>query len=410
MVGADRIAVLSLHTSPLARPGGGDAGGMNVYVRALAREQAAQGVAVDVFTRSLHDGQEPVEHPRAGVRLIHLAGAPADSVPKEELPQRLAGLEASLRQFARQDGARYDVVHSHYWLSGMVGLRLQQDWQVPLVHSMHTMGLVKNLHLQPGEAPEPAVRIRGEQAIASKAGRLIANTLTEAAELVDLYGSDEGTVDVIPPGVDLHTFREHGRDEDRAAAGIAPNIFHLVFAGRIQALKGPQVLLAAAAELRGQRPDIRLKISITGDTSGAAELDLQALARQLGLDDVIALSPPVEPRALAALFRSADVVAVPSFSESFGLVALEAQACGTPVVATNVGGLPVAVSHGLTGLLVDGHDPVRWAGALRELHDYPEFRRRLGANAAVHASSFGWEQTAALTAHSYQLAVDHFRR
>jgi D-inositol-3-phosphate glycosyltransferase len=410
MVGADRIAVLSLHTSPLARPGGGDAGGMNVYVRALAREQAALGTAVDVFTRSQHDGQEPVEHPRAGVRVIHLDGAPADVVVKEAVPQRLAALEASLRQFTQRDGARYDVLHSHYWLSGAVGLRLQLDWQIPLVHSMHTMGLVKNLHLQPGEAPEPETRVRGEQAIASGAGRLIANTLTEACELADLYGADEGTVDVIPPGVDLRTFRPEGRQQDRAAAGLGPDTFHLVFAGRIQALKGPQVLLAAAAELRRQRPDIRLRISITGEASGAAELDLPALATQLGLDDVVALSPPVEPAELAATFRSADVVVVPSFSESFGLVALEAQACGTPVVATNVGGLPVAVSHGLTGLLVDGHDPARWAGALRELHDYPEFRRRLGVNAAVHASSFGWEQTAALTAHSYQLAVDHFRR
>ena len=371
MVGAERIAVLSLHTSPLALPGGGDAGGMNVYVRALAREQAALGTAVDVFTRSLHDGQEPVEHPRAGVRVIHLDGAPSDTVTKEDLPQRLSALEASLRQFTQRDGARYDVLHSHYWLSGAVGLRLQHDWHIPLVHSMHTMGLVKNLHLQPGEAPEPASRIGGEQAIASGSGRLIANTLTEAAELVNLYGADEGTVDVIPPGVDLHTFRPDGRRADREAAGIGPDIFHLVFAGRIQVLKGPQVLLAAAAELRRQRPDIRLRVSIIGEISGSAGLDLPVLAGKLGLADTVTLSPPVEPRALAATFRSADVVAVPSFSESFGLVALEAQACGTPVVATNVGGLPVAVSHGLTGLLVDGHDPVRWAGALRELHDYP---------------------------------------
>lgn len=404
-----RIAVLSLHTSPLAVPGGGDAGGMNVYVRSLSRELVGMGAEVDVFTRMSSPDQDPVEYPRPGARLVHLPGAPSAEVPKEELPSRLPELERQLRRFVAADGGRYDVIHSHYWLSGTVGLMLQQDWGIPLVHSMHTMAKVKNLHLLPGEAPEPRTRIQGEQQVAAGAARLVANTLTEAAELSDLYGAAAGKIDVVPPGVDLTTFHPGGRGTARRTAGIAEDEFHILFAGRIQVLKGPQVLLAAAELLRQAHPRMKLRISIVGEPSGATRLDLAPLIRRHGLTGAVRHSAPVPAAQLASWFRSADVVAVPSYSESFGLVALEAQACGTPVVATNVGGLPSAVSHGATGLLVDGHGPHDWAAALGELYEYPQFRQRLGANAAIHAAAFGWEQTAALTAHSYQHAVDHFR-
>ncbi|NKX53916.1 D-inositol-3-phosphate glycosyltransferase [Arthrobacter mobilis] len=404
-----RIAVLSLHTSPLAVPGGGDAGGMNVYVRSLCRELVAMGAEVDVFTRMTSRDQDQVEYPRPGARLIHLPGAPADEVPKEELPARLPELDRELRRFVSAEGGRYDVLHSHYWLSGTVGLALQQDWGIPLVHSMHTMAKVKNLHLLPGEAAEPRIRIQGEQQLTARAARLIANTPTEAAELTGLYGAAAGNIDVVPPGVDLKTFHPGGRSSARQTAGIAADEFHILFAGRIQILKGPQVLLAAAALLRQAHPRMKLRITVVGDASGATRLDLAPLIRQHGLTGTVRLSPPVPAVQLASWFRSADVVAVPSYSESFGLVALEAQACGTPVVATNVGGLPSAVSHGTTGLLVDGHGPDDWAAALGELYEYPQYRRRLGATAALHAATFGWEQTAALTAHSYQHAVDHFR-
>ncbi|EMY33600.1 glycosyltransferase [Arthrobacter crystallopoietes BAB-32] len=404
-----RIAVLSLHTSPLAVPGGGDAGGMNVYVRAVSRELVAMGAEVDVFTRSTFEGQAQVERPRPGVRVVHLGGAPADTVAKEDLPLRLPRLAADLRRFADADAAgRYDVIHSHYWLSGTVGLELQRDWQVPLVHSMHTMAKVKNLHLQPGEAAEPPVRIRGEQDIADGAARLVANTLTEASELKELYGTAPERIDVVPPGVDLAVFHPAGRALDRREAGVDDGLFHICFAGRIQALKGPQVLLAAVARLLRQRPGLKLQVTIIGDASGANPLDLGQQIDELGLAGRVRLLPPVTAKELARHFRSADVVAVPSFSESFGLVALEAQACGTPVVATNVGGLPSAVSHGVTGLLVDGHAPDDWASAFGELFEYPAFRTQLGSNAAIHAAAFGWEQTAALTVHSYQHAMDHF--
>jgi len=404
-----RIAVLSLHTSPLAVPGGGDAGGMNVYVRFLARELVAMGAEVDVFTRMTSPDQAPVEYPRPGARLVHLPGAPSTEVPKEDLPSRLPELERQLRRFVAAEGGGYDVVHSHYWLSGSVGLALQQDWGVPLVHSMHTMAKVKNQHLLPGEAPEPRVRIQGEQQVAAGAARLIANTLTEASELSGLYGAAPGKIDVVPPGVDLKTFHPGGRSSARRAVRIGEDEFHILFAGRIQVLKGPQVLLAAAELLRQAHPRLKLRLSIIGEASGATRLDLEPLIRRHGLAGSVKLSPPVPAGQLADWFRSADVVAVPSYSESFGLVALEAQACGTPVVATNVGGLPSAVSHGATGLLVEGHGPQDWAAALGELYEYPAFRARLGANAAIHAAAFGWEQTAALTAHSYQHAVDHFR-
>lgn len=273
---------------------------------------------------------------------------------------------------------------------------------------MHTMARVKNLRLQPGETPEPGVRIDGEQEIVDGATRLIANTSTEADELETLYGADPLEVDVVAPGVDLQIFSSRNPDAARARLGVPPEVFHVVFAGRIQRMKGPQVLVRAAAELHARRPDIPLKISILGAGSGSEVLDLQPLVDSLGLHAQVSLHPPVDAPGLAEWFRAADVVAVPSFSESFGLVALEAQACGTPVLAANVGGLPKAVGHGRTGLLVDGHDAGRWSAELEKLYDDAGLRRALGYGAAEHAAAFGWKRTASLTARSYLQAARQF--
>jgi D-inositol-3-phosphate glycosyltransferase len=273
---------------------------------------------------------------------------------------------------------------------------------------MHTMAKVKNLRMKNLGTAEPPVRVSGEQAVVSGAARLIANTTTEASELESLYGAHAERIDVVAPGVDLETFNPGSREDSRSLLQFPQRSFHVVFAGRIQKLKGPQVLVAAVRELVERRPDIPLTVSILGSRSGSDALKLQPLIDDAGLHGIVRLHPPVKAAQLAHWFRAADVVVMPSFSESFGLVALEAQACGTPVLAANVGGLPQAVSDGRTGLLVEGHSAGGWSAALERLFDDTAYRESLGRGAAVHALAFGWQRTALLTAQSYRTAVERF--
>jgi D-inositol-3-phosphate glycosyltransferase len=401
-----RVAFLSLHTSPMEQPGSGDAGGMNVYIRHLASALAATGVEVDIFTRSADAGRPAVEHPDQGVRVHNIVAGPRRNVAKEELPELLYSLVPEIdRTRSRQSSRHYDLIHSHYWISGLAGLELSRQWNVPLVHTMHTMAKAKNLALRPGEKPEPRRRADGEHWIVDGASRLIANTGAETAELVSYYDADFDRIDVVPPGVDLSTFTPAFRRRSRAAHAIPPGAFHLLFAGRIQWLKGPHVLVQAAALLRRRRPDIDLKVTILGAVSGATDFNLGSLVTAAGMDDVVTHLPPVGAPELAGWYRSADVVVMPSYSESFGLVALEAQACGTPVLATRVGGLPRAILDGRTGLLVDGHLAADWADALEVLHDDPNRRQAMGRAAAVQAESSDWRRTAALALKSYRAAT-----
>ncbi|GAB2710769.1 D-inositol-3-phosphate glycosyltransferase [Arthrobacter bambusae] len=401
-----RVAFLSLHTSPMEQPGSGDAGGMNVYVRALAMALADLGVEVEIFTRSTSAGQPAVEHPGPGVCVHNVLAGPPRKLPKEELPELLHAMVAEIERIRqRQPHGRYDAIHSHYWVSGVAGLELSALWNVPLIHTMHTMAKVKNLVLESGERPEPRLREDGEQRIVDGATRLVANTPAEAQELVSHYNADFDHIDIAPPGVDLTVFTPAFRARSRAELGVRPGSFHLLFAGRIQRLKGPQVFIAAAGILRKRRPDIDLELTILGALSGAKDFNLQSFITAAGLDDVVTHRAPVKAPKLAGWFRSADVVLMPSFSESFGLVALEAQACGTPVVATNVGGLSRALADGRTGILVNGHDPSRWADVIEALYDDPRTREDMGRAAAVHAESFGWQRTAAITLESYHAAI-----
>jgi D-inositol-3-phosphate glycosyltransferase len=404
-----RVAFLSLHTSPMEQPGSGDAGGMNVYVRGLASALAASGVEVEIFTRSTSAGQPAVEHPDPGVCVHNVISGPPRKLPKEELPELLHSMVEEIERIRqRQPHGRYDVIHSHYWVSGVAGLELSRLWGVPLVHTMHTMAKVKNLLLHPGEKPEPRRREDGEHRIVDGAARVIANTSAEAAELVSHYDADFDHIDVAPPGVDLTVFTPAFRSRSRAQLGVPACKFHLLFAGRIQRLKGPQILIQAAALLRSRRPDIDLQVTILGALSGAKDFDLKSLISAAGMDDVVTHHPPVNAPELAGWFRSADVVVMPSYSESFGLVALEAQACGTPVVATRVGGLSRAIFDGRTGLLVEGHKPADWADVLEALYDDPATRKDMGLAAALHAENFGWQRTAAITLESYHAAVDQY--
>jgi len=396
--GLRRVAMLSMHTSPLEQPGGGDAGGMNVYVVELSRQLAERGVEVEVFTRATSSGLPPVVELVPGVRVRHVAAGPFEGLAKNELPAQLcAFLAGVLRAEAAQEPGHYDLVHSHYWLSGQVGWVASERWGVPLVHSAHTLAKVKNASLADGDTPEPRARVLGEEQVVAVADRLVAATPDEARQLRERYGADVERIVTVAPGVDLEVFRPGSASTARTHLGVPPDAVVLAFAGRLQRLKAPDVLLRAAAELlrSGTDPGLaaRLAVLVVGGTSGAAdaEAELRALADSLGLGDRVRFLPPLPQRELATVYRAADLVVVPSHNESFGLVALEAAACGTPVVAARVGGLPTAVAAGRSGLLVDGHSPVDWASALScALAERP----RLAAGARAHAERFSWAATA----------------
>ena len=410
------MCLLSVHTSPLEQPGTGDAGGMNVYVVQTAQRMARRGIEVEIFTRATSSEHPPVVELAPGVLVRHVVAGPFEGLGKHDLPSQLCAFTAGvLRAEARHEPGWYDVVHSHYWLSGQVGWLARDRWGVPLVHTAHTLARVKNAALADGDPPEPVVRVIGEDQVVAESDRLICNTGTEARELVDLYGADPTRIVTIPPGVDLARFRPGDRAAARAELGLPPDAVVLAFAGRIQPLKAPDVLLHAAAALLARDPALRarLVVLVAGGPSGsglAEPTGLQQLATRLGLDDVVRFLPPQAAPGLATVFRAADVVAVPSHNESFGLVALEAQACGTPVVAARVGGLPVAVADGRSGVLVDGHRAGPWADALASVALHPARRAELARGAVAHAQRFSWDRTTDALLSTYEDAVAEFAR
>jgi D-inositol-3-phosphate glycosyltransferase len=416
-----RVAMLSVHTSPLHQPGTGDAGGMNVYIVELAKQLAAIDVEVEIFTRATSAALPPVVELAPGVLVRHVDAGPYEGLAKEDLPAQLCAFTHGVMQaWAARRPGHYDLVHSHYWLSGHVGWLAAGRWGVPLVHAMHTMAKVKNAALAEGDTPEPASRVLGETQVVQAADRLIANTEKEAEELLRHYDADTGRVAVVHPGVNLERFRpdacgvEAGRAAARARLGLPQDALVPLFAGRIQPLKAPDVLLFAVARLLEERPRLRERIvvPVIGGPSGsglARPEGLQKLAARLGIGDVVLFRPPVGQEQLADWYRAASVLVMPSHSESFGLVAVEAQACGTPVIAAEVGGLPVAVRDGTSGMLVPGHDPVDYARALHSFADDPALSVRMGEAAARHAGSFGWDTAAAATAEVYTQAM-HERR
>ncbi len=402
-----RVAMISLHTSPLDQPGTGDAGGMNVYVIELSRRLAAQGIEVDIFTRATSSALDPVVPACDGVTVRHIHAGPFEGLTKGELPGQLCAFAREvLRAEAAQPEGHYDVVHSHYWLSGQVGALARDRWGVPLVHSMHTMAKVKNEALAEGDTPEPVARIIGEEQVVEAADMLVANTDLEAKQLINLYDADPSRVEVVHPGVDLGVFRPQDKARARTELGLPLDASVLLFAGRIQPLKAPDVLLRAVAELVAQTPALRsrLVVPVVGGPSGTGlehPESLAQLATELGLDDVVRFVPPVAQEDLARWCAAATLVAVPSYNESFGLVAAEAQATGTPVVAAAVGGLTTVVRDGRSGLLVDGHDPRSWADALRRVVEDDTLRVRLEAGALEQARQFSWERTAERTLEVY---------
>ena len=403
-----RIAVLMVHTSPLEQPGIGDAGGMNIYVVESAQRMAAMGVSVDIFTRRTHATETDFVEISPGVRVRYFECGHG-TLTKEQLPAHIAGLSKEFLRIVRDES--YDAIHSHYWISGKVAMPAAKELGIPLVHTMHTMARVKNLNLAEGETPEPMIRVQGETQVVAAANALVANTDAEAASLVSLYDACPDIVHVVSPGVDLYTFTPGlGRSAAREFVGLPNDALVVSFVGRIQPHKGPEVLIRATSELVKHSPLLRHKliVNIIGGASGAntEEVDrLKELATWLAIDDVVRFSPPVPRVDLAQWYRAADLVVVPSYSESFGLVALESQACGTPVIATAVGGLRTAVADGISGVLVDGHDPKAWSSVIVRLLQEPQRRVLLSMGAIEHASHFGWDATARGTLDIYDQVI-----
>lgn len=403
-----RIATLMVHTSPLEQAGTGDAGGMNIYVVENAIKMAAAGVEVDIFTRATDVNHSAVVEIAPGVRVRHIEAGPYKGLSKEELPTQLGALTHGMMDtLSTLPKNYYKILHSHYWISGQLGWMVSEQTQIPLVHTMHTMAKVKNLNLAEGESAEPLTRAIGEEQIVKNAAALIANTDAEAASLVSLYGACPDNVFVVTPGVDLQRFTPGtGKAAARAKLNIAPDAQLLTFVGRIQPHKGPEVLVRTVAEMVSHSPHLRAKLALViiggASGSGSSEPDrLKSLAKFLGVEDIVHFMPPVSRDVLPDWYRAADLVCVPSYSESFGLVALEAQACGTPVVATAVGGLRTAVADGISGSLVDGHDPRAWSAVISRLLADPARRITLSLGAMKHASNFGWDLAARRTLDVY---------
>jgi D-inositol-3-phosphate glycosyltransferase len=395
---------------------------MNVYIVEVAKRLAGAGIEVEIFTRATASDVPPCVELAPGVSVRHVLAGPFEGLAKEDLPAQLCAFtQGVLRAEARHAPGWYDLIHSHYWLSGQVGWLAKERWGVPLVHSAHTLAKVKNALLAEGDRPEPVTRVIGEEQVVDEADRLVANTTAEARELANWYDASPGRVSVVEPGVDLTRFRpaepgheQRVRERARQELGLPMRGLLVGFVGRVQPLKAPDVLLRALAELNVRTPQLarQLTLAVVGGPSGSG-LDrpsaLIELATSLGIAHQVRFLPPQTSTTLADLYRACDLVAVPSYSESFGLVALEAQACGTPVVAAAVGGLVTAVRHQQSGYLVDSHDPVDWARVLGDLLAEPGRRAVLAGGAVAHASGFSWDRTATRLLAVYREAVAEHR-
>ena len=392
-----RVALLSVHTSPLEQPGTGDGGGLNVYVLQVARRLAARGAQVDVFTRRTSPHQPEVVAIDDRLRVVRVTAGPTAPLAKEDLTNHLCSFAmAMLRQVASADDPTggYDVIHAHYWMSGWVARRIADRWDVPFVQTFHTLGVLKNATLAPGDAPEPPLRLAAERRIARAADTVVGLTCGEARLLHRTFGLSGADIAVVPAGVDLDVFSP-GPVPDAALADLPRGEGPLLmFVGRLQPLKGPDVAVRTLAEVRRRVPGARLLV--VGGTSGTGDGrtdpdELLALATDLGVADAVRLVPARPQERLADLYRAADVVLTPSRSETFGLVALEAQACGTPVVAADVSGLRYVVGGG--GVRVAGHDPVDHADAVVAVLTTPGRAEQLGREGRRTAASASWDRT-----------------
>ena len=384
------LAVLSLHTSPLAQPGAGDSGGMNVYVRELVSALAQAGVRSDVYVRRWRDDLPDVVDVEPGFRVVHVPAGPADLV-KEKLPEVVDEYTEWVGHHLRETGDT-DAIHANYWLSGLAGHRLKHELSLPLVSTFHTLARMK---AETGD-PEPDRRVDAETEVIACSDAILASCRAEVHQLVELYGADPQRIEIVPPGVDHAFFSPGDRRGARQALGLGDHPV-LLFVGRIQPLKGADVAVRSLAELTGSHPNARLLIvgGASGQDGPAEQVRVRGLVDELGLSDQVRFVEPQPHHLLSTYYRAADACIVPSRSESFGLVALEAGACGTPVVAADVGGLSTLIDHGQTGFLVDSRNPADYAAALAKILDSPDLTADMAIAAATRARRYTWSTTAA---------------
>jgi D-inositol-3-phosphate glycosyltransferase len=399
-----RIAMLSVHTCPLATLGGKKTGGMNVYVRDFSRELGRRGIQVDVFTRSQDDCQPRVKHDLGfGARVIHVPAGPEKPIPIVQVGDYLAEFVQGVLDFAGQENAHYDLIHSHYWLSGLVAGRLRQTWsepatkRPPIVQMFHTLGHMKNRIAQVEEERVPQARIDGEKRAIEIADRIIAATPAEVAQLKWLYRADLEKIVTIPPGVDLARFRPIDQKQAKQRIGVNAQHRNILFAGRIEPLKGVDTLLHAIHLIQRCVPALVANVCVTiiggdpwTDSPEPEMARLQEMRQALGLDDVVAFVGAKDQDALPDYYAAAEMVVMPSHYESFGMVALEAMAMGTPVIASEVGGLAFLVRDNETGFHVPSRDPEALADKIYTLLTDTYCRQRLGEQARQHAQRYDW--------------------
>jgi len=407
-----QIAILSYHTCPLATLGGKDTGGMNVYVRDLTRRLGRMGVHVDVFTRSQDEHVPHVLHDIGyGNRVVHIPAGPEVPLPKQDLASYIPQFVEGIQNFAAQKGIHYDLIHSHYWMSGIAAGELKTLWGVPVVHMFHTLGLMKRRIARSPAEFEGDFRIQGEHQVIDLADRIVAATPAELAQLQWLYEADVSKVIVIPPGVDLSHFYPIPEDEAKEFVGIPLDQRLLLFVGRIEPLKGIDNLIEAIALMHSNRVYVCLSV-VGGDpekTAGAKDSEirrLQGLREQYGLDDLVAFLGKRSQDTLPYYYSAADAVVMPSHYESFGMVALEAMACGTPVVASQVGGLAFLVQNGVTGFTVPVDEPDTLAERLTALVQDSQLRARMGKQAVKLAQEYGWGRIATQIIEVYKTVMD----
>lgn len=398
------IAMISYHTCPLAVLGGKDTGGMNVYVRELTRHLGKLGVHVDVFTRSQDEHVPHVLHNLGyGNRVVHIPAGPEVPLPKPQLAKYIPVFADCIAEFAAEKGIHYDLIHSHYWMSGIAAKTLKARWNVPVVEMFHTLGQMKNRIARSPSEMEGEYRIDGEYEVIEAADRIIAATPAEQSQLEFLYQTATRKITIIPPGVDTSHFYPIPPDEAKSVIEIPTSDKILLFVGRIEPLKGVDTLIRSIALLRerGLLADHPHDLAIIGGDPNVSQAEmnlemarLQALCRELNLQDLVIFLGKRDQDTLPYYYSAAEVLIMPSHYESFGMVALEAMACGTPVVASQVGGLAFLVQDGVTGYVVPDGDPALLADRLEKVIRNPKLRQTLGEQAAAYAQEYAWEKIA----------------
>lgn len=397
MIGS--VAYLAMHSCPLLQPGRGDAGGMNVYIDELARTMARRGVAVVVFTRLSNEHLPEEIEVEPGYRVVHLEAGPMEPVPIEGLPPHAGAFGRAVVSWADADGSRFDLVHSHYWVSGWAGVIVKEAFGIPLANSFHTLGRVKDLARRHDEPAASRMRVRTEEDVITQSDCVISSTPYEFDDLLEHYGASPERLCISPPGIDRDVFTPGAKGEARDTLGLGDDPI-VLYVGRIQAHKGPDVAiraLALMADAAATGSGLARLVLVGGPSGVGGEEELRSLrvlAADLGVDDRVTFQAPVPHASLVDWYRAADVLVMPSRSESFGLAAAEAQACGLPVVASRVGGLPSVVADSEAGILVDGFEPASFAAALTAILDHPDFAARLGRDAVRWAERFSWSATA----------------